>query len=599
MHAMGGWLVQIKEGEKTMYTRCAHGEQHIDYLLPMDTQIPILRNQPHHTGLQWQDEKHRWHAYLTLPLLLVEDKKTREKTWRGPLESEKILEKDKGNKMKGKDMKYGKTKNTKYCLVTVGYFSEEREAEQAFKAALEYYHAHKKEIKPPPSDAPGSGKVFWDKHGHWKAWARHVCEVVSRYSNEDYADATAQDDVKVADEESARAGDTLNVQIVSKIPKAEGTDDRVDRFTIGKIQYFDKGKYWIRYEAVDKLTTRQAAARCLTLEEIFNQKELDHYDGPYGKMEGSALHFAAAEGHTKIVHTLVQAGYKLNTTDKELQTPLHVAVAEGRPRVVAKLIEGGANVNAVTIQGMSALHYAAASDAPCARDIAEKLLNGGANPNEVNVRGLSPLHVAVKKQNLSVLRALCMWTKDTNIAPQWATYTDLNITTGVLSATKSSQTALHMACEATGPGGEELEPGTDEHQTAVEIIRCLFSEHQADSSIEDGNGQEPRIDKWTESLRLLTRKLSLQSDECQRSREHPISNGVVFLVQPMFGTDQLGDAEFTCSVGHGKLTGRRCDLDDPVNADEEEDLTVTEVQKLLRLWLNQLKADSQAKATEG
>ena len=93
------------------------------------------------------------------------------------------------------------------------------------------------------------------------------------------------------------------------------------------------------------------------------------------------LHFAAAQGHTKCVKTLVGLGCPVDITNGDGRTPLHEAAGRGQTDTCAALIELGADVNiryrgdeelwglydAWTNTGATALHDAAEKgyDATC------------------------------------------------------------------------------------------------------------------------------------------------------------------------------------------------------------------------------------------
>lgn len=48
----------------------------------------------------------------------------------------------------------------------------------------------------------------------------------------------------------------------------------------------------------------------------------------------SPLHWAAKEGHLKIVEMLVQRGARINSTNRGDDTPLHLAAAHGHHEIV-------------------------------------------------------------------------------------------------------------------------------------------------------------------------------------------------------------------------------------------------------------------------
>lgn len=54
----------------------------------------------------------------------------------------------------------------------------------------------------------------------------------------------------------------------------------------------------------------------------------------------TALHFAAANGHTKVVDILLSMGARADTRDKEGNTPLMVASAHGNMGMVSRAMRG-------------------------------------------------------------------------------------------------------------------------------------------------------------------------------------------------------------------------------------------------------------------
>lgn len=54
----------------------------------------------------------------------------------------------------------------------------------------------------------------------------------------------------------------------------------------------------------------------------------------------TVLHFAAANGHTKVVDILLSMGARADTRDKEGNTPLMVASAHGNMGMVSRAMRG-------------------------------------------------------------------------------------------------------------------------------------------------------------------------------------------------------------------------------------------------------------------
>lgn len=103
-------------------------------------------------------------------------------------------------------------------------------------------------------------------------------------------------------------------------------------------------------------------------------------------MLGTPLHAAVRRGNTAAVNALLDSGANPDSRDRNEFTPIMVATLEGRLDAVRALIEAGADVNAVGIgpggvelgEGpTTALHLARAKNQ---RDIAESLVEAGAGP---------------------------------------------------------------------------------------------------------------------------------------------------------------------------------------------------------------------------
>ncbi|XP_027343228.1 ankyrin repeat-containing protein P16F5.05c-like [Abrus precatorius] len=75
----------------------------------------------------------------------------------------------------------------------------------------------------------------------------------------------------------------------------------------------------------------------------------------------TALHIAAANGHTDIVEYLISKGVDLNSQNEDKNTPLHWACLNGHVEVVKKLIMGGANVSVLNSHERTPLDEAVSS----------------------------------------------------------------------------------------------------------------------------------------------------------------------------------------------------------------------------------------------
>jgi ankyrin repeat protein len=102
----------------------------------------------------------------------------------------------------------------------------------------------------------------------------------------------------------------------------------------------------------------------------------------------SALMWAAAEGNTSAVATLVEFGAEVKARSKAGFTPLLFAVRNGHTESAKVLLAHGANANDIAPDGTSALNVAAVN---ANFETAAVLLDHGADPNAPDARG-SALH---------------------------------------------------------------------------------------------------------------------------------------------------------------------------------------------------------------
>ena len=94
---------------------------------------------------------------------------------------------------------------------------------------------------------------------------------------------------------------------------------------------------------------------------------------------GTALHYAAGNGQTECVKTLLKFGPDVNDCSLTLgSTPLHWAACYGNADCMIELLAGGATVDVPDKNGLTQLHYAAKRGF---RDCVDILLARGANAN--------------------------------------------------------------------------------------------------------------------------------------------------------------------------------------------------------------------------
>lgn len=115
---------------------------------------------------------------------------------------------------------------------------------------------------------------------------------------------------------------------------------------------------------------------------------LDHVPVSSSDMNGvSALHAAAASGHTAVMELLIAAGAPIEKPCFMFETPLFCAVESQCVEAVQVLINHGANVTCFRLDGSTPLHVALSQ--PDFR-IVELLLNEGADPHQYDWNGDPP-----------------------------------------------------------------------------------------------------------------------------------------------------------------------------------------------------------------
>ncbi|MFH1028901.1 MAG: ankyrin repeat domain-containing protein, partial [Pseudomonadota bacterium] len=86
----------------------------------------------------------------------------------------------------------------------------------------------------------------------------------------------------------------------------------------------------------------------------------------------TALHYAAANGHTDIVNMLIAKGADVDASDREGHTPLMFAAIYGCNKTVQALLDGGANPSIKTPAGNTASLYAENNSHPLASALLKK-----------------------------------------------------------------------------------------------------------------------------------------------------------------------------------------------------------------------------------
>lgn len=127
----------------------------------------------------------------------------------------------------------------------------------------------------------------------------------------------------------------------------------------------------------------------------------------------TALHCAAAAGHSEAARTLVQAGACLELRDSQGRTPLAAAAAAGQEAAVRMLLLLGASAAVVDSSGATPMHLAAQAASqqqaggPVGVGIVAALLQAGAPIDAVNDRQQTALHLlAARPSGAAAIEAL-------------------------------------------------------------------------------------------------------------------------------------------------------------------------------------------------
>jgi len=117
----------------------------------------------------------------------------------------------------------------------------------------------------------------------------------------------------------------------------------------------------------------------------------------------TALHLAAAKGHTDVVKALLGAGADAAQLDRTGQSALDWAVYDGHTDTATALLEGGANLASVDRKGSQALHWAASRGH---LECVALLLANGADVNAQENDGMTALHWAAEWGHDEIIEAL-------------------------------------------------------------------------------------------------------------------------------------------------------------------------------------------------
>ena len=115
------------------------------------------------------------------------------------------------------------------------------------------------------------------------------------------------------------------------------------------------------------------------------------------------LHDAASSGHTRTVELLLTKGASIEARSEDRRTPLHCAASSGHTNTVELLLTKGASIEARGILQHTPLHYAADRGHT---STVELLLTKGASTEAVNRYGDTPLHHAAMSGHTNTVELL-------------------------------------------------------------------------------------------------------------------------------------------------------------------------------------------------
>ncbi|MBD0392042.1 ankyrin repeat domain-containing protein [Wolbachia endosymbiont of Pentalonia nigronervosa] len=175
---------------------------------------------------------------------------------------------------------------------------------------------------------------------------------------------------------------------------------------------------------------------------------------------GQAIHAAAENGSSRIIHILKNTGADINAIDINGYAPIHIAAEMGYENFIQNLISNGANINAKTDLGDTALHIAA--EKGHVNTVKNLMRIKGIDINAKNNRGFTPLHTAASFGKNNVIISLLQDNRTDINAQSEAGFTPLHLATigeysdavkallisgrvDINAKTKGGLTALHFA----------------------------------------------------------------------------------------------------------------------------------------------------------
>lgn len=119
-----------------------------------------------------------------------------------------------------------------------------------------------------------------------------------------------------------------------------------------------------KHEAIPKLKhiigerKLRAASNSNAVETVRSLLDLDVNPCASDSRQRTALHFAAAGGHTEVAQLLLERGADPNQRDSVGNTPLHLAACTTHIEMVTLLLKAGTDINALDYSGRSPFHLA-------------------------------------------------------------------------------------------------------------------------------------------------------------------------------------------------------------------------------------------------
>ncbi|MGB1012676.1 MAG: asparaginase [Nannocystaceae bacterium] len=133
-----------------------------------------------------------------------------------------------------------------------------------------------------------------------------------------------------------------------------------------------------------------------------------NYDGR------TALHLAAAEGHTALVVFLIRRGAALGPTDRWLATPLHDAITGGHDEVAALLREQGQSLPS-NVRSEALINRASRGDLAGVK----RLVENGMDPRQGDYDRRTALHLAAAEGHRGIVAYLVHAGADVGACDRW------------------------------------------------------------------------------------------------------------------------------------------------------------------------------------